>query len=159
MIAVMVSSFIIKVSGGGSFQKAAIRWMIQNAAILPMAYGGTRQAHAGCDTPLLRVTWRASAMKTKTDAMNKSCPSSTPTLKKSSATGIAVCGRPTSLNAPAKPKPCNSPKVNATTHGQRAVREGFTPSPLAEEERAGERRFGLLLSPALSPLVPRGERE
>src|SRR5213594_2842809 len=64
-------------------QKAATRWMTQNMAILPMAYGGMRQAHAGWDIPLLRMTGRASAKTTKTDAMNKSCPSSTPTLKKS----------------------------------------------------------------------------
>ena len=106
------------------FQNAAMRWMIQNAATLPMAYGGTCQTHEGCDTPMRRVTCRASPMTAKTDAMKSSCPISTPTLKKSSATGIADCGRPTSLNALAKPKPCNKPKVNATTHGNRSVRPG-----------------------------------
>ena len=38
----------------------------------------------------------------------------------------------------------------------------FLPLPPPREERAGERRailMGLPLSPALSPLVPRGERE
>jgi len=46
--------------------------MIQNAATLPMAYGGTRQAHAGFGTAMRRVTYRASAMMAKTEPMNNS---------------------------------------------------------------------------------------
>ena len=57
-----------------------------------------------------------------TAATKRSCPSSTPTLKNSSATGIAWSGRPTSLSAPAKPRPCSRPKAKATSHGRRAVR-------------------------------------
>jgi hypothetical protein len=41
-------------------------------------------------------------------ATNASCPISTPTLTNPSATGIARCSSPTSLRAPAKPKPCNN---------------------------------------------------
>ena len=55
-------------------------------------------------------------------AMKRSCPSSTPTLKKRSASGMAFCGNPTSRNAPAKPSPCKSPKLNAITHGHVSVR-------------------------------------
>ena len=57
--------------------------MIQSAETLPMAYAGTRHAHAGCDTPMRCMTCRASAMMPKMDAMKNNCPISTPTLKKS----------------------------------------------------------------------------
>ena len=43
-------------------------------------------------------------MTAKMDAMNSNCPISTPMLKKSSATGIADCGSPSSLSALAKPR-------------------------------------------------------
>jgi hypothetical protein len=49
-------------------QKAAIRWITQNAATVPMAYGGTHQAHAGDGTGVRRRAWRASAMTPKTEA-------------------------------------------------------------------------------------------
>jgi hypothetical protein len=52
-------------------QKCGICWMIQNAATLPMAYGGMRQAHAGFGIEMCRVTCRASEMTAKTDEMNK----------------------------------------------------------------------------------------
>jgi len=90
--------------------------MTQNAETLPMAYAGTRRAHAGCGTPMRCVTCRASATTAKRAAMKNSCPISTPTLKNSSATGSADCGSRTSLNALAKPKPCSKPNVNATIH-------------------------------------------
>ena len=49
-------------------------------------------------------------------------PASTPRLKNSSATGICPAGKPISLNAPAKPKPCSSPNAKATSQGARAAR-------------------------------------
>src|SRR6185369_9453305 len=66
----------------------------------------------------------SAAMKVMAAATKSSWPISTPTLKRSSASGTEFCGKPTSLKAPAKPNPCSSPKVNATTHGARAVRDG-----------------------------------
>ena len=47
------------------------------------------------------------------------CPISTPTLKNSKATGIDVCGRPTSASAPAKPNP-RKLNVQATIQGSAA---------------------------------------
>ncbi len=35
---------------------------------------------------------------------------------------MSFCGSPTCASAPAKPKPCSSPNVNATSHGARSVR-------------------------------------
>lgn len=55
---------------------------------------------------------------------NSSWPSSTPMLKKTSANGIACCGRPTSAKAPAKPKPCNKPKMKAISQGHLAAAPG-----------------------------------
>jgi hypothetical protein len=51
------------------------------------------------------------------------------TLKKKSASGIAFLGRPISLTAPAKPSPCNSPNVKATTQGRRAASPGRPCAP------------------------------
>ncbi len=90
-----------------------------------MAYGGTAQAQVGRGTLMRRVICRASAITANTEAMKSSWPTSTPTLKNSSAMGIAFCGRPISDNAPAKPKPCSRPKVNATIHGYCSVSPGF----------------------------------
>ena len=68
---------------------------------------------------------RARRASDSTAAMKASCPSSTPTLKANSASGISPCGRPTSASAPAKPSPCSRPKLNATSHGyDRATRCG-----------------------------------
>ena len=52
-----------------------------------------------------------------------------PTLKAKSASGMSPCGSPMSDSALAKPKPCSSPNVKATTHGQRAV------SPISPRSR------------------------
>jgi len=49
--------------------------------------------------------------------MKTSWPSSTPTLKNSSAIGIAFCGSPIVASAPANPSPCRKPKQNATSQG------------------------------------------
>ena len=70
--------------------------MTQKTARLPMAYGGTAQAHVGRGTLMRRAVCRASAIMTNTEAMNSSWPISTPTLKNSSAMGIDFCGRPIS---------------------------------------------------------------
>ncbi len=80
--------------------------MAQNTARLPMAYGGTAQAHVGRGTLTRSVICRASATLATLEAMKSSWPISTPTLKNSSAMGIDFSGRPTSASAPAKPKPC-----------------------------------------------------
>jgi hypothetical protein len=71
-------------------------------------------------------------------AMNSSCPVSTRMLKKSRATEMACCGKPTSLSALAKPKPYNSPRVNAITHGKHGVR----PHRLRTNEPARRPAFG-----------------
>ncbi|MCF6187084.1 MAG: hypothetical protein L3J49_06355 [Desulfobulbaceae bacterium] len=39
------------------------------------------------------------------------------TLKKSSTVGIDACSKPICASAPAKPRPCNSPKMKATSQG------------------------------------------
>ena len=104
--------------------KAAMRSMTQKAATLPIAYGGTTHAHAGCWTSMRRVICRVIATAANTEIMKSNWPASTPTLKNSSAMGIDACGNPISASAPAKPKPCNRPKVNATTHGYLSVRLG-----------------------------------
>ena len=54
--------------------------------------------------------------------MNASCPISTPTLNSSSASGISARGRPSPVRPLAKPKPCSSPKRNATAQGCRRVK-------------------------------------
>ncbi len=53
-----------------------------------MAYGGTAQAHAGRGMLMRRVIRLASAIMANTEAMKSSWPTSTPTLKNSSAIGI-----------------------------------------------------------------------
>ena len=58
---------------------------------------------------------------------------------------MAFCGRPTSLSAPAKPNPCSNPNVNATTHGQRAVRPGLPACAVNDfrrNENDGQRDHG-----------------
>ena len=81
--------------------------------------------HLRSSRPATRSEARAPrAASASTAAMKASCPSSTPTLKQSRASGIACGGRPTSASAPAKPSPCSRPKVNATSQGRRAVRPG-----------------------------------
>ena len=45
-------------------------------------------------------------------------------IEANSASGMSPGGRPMSISAPAKPKPCSRPKVKATTHGHRAVKLG-----------------------------------
>ena len=82
-----------------------------------MAYGSTAHAQTGRGTSIRCVIRRARVTAANTKAMKSNWPISTPTLKNSSAIGIDVCGRPTSAKAPAKPKPCSSPMVNATTQG------------------------------------------
>ena len=86
-----------------------------------------------------------------TPAMKRSCPSSTPILKNSSATGIAWPGRPTSLNAPAKPRPCSRPNAKATSHGRRAgkafpasrrIHDLHRDERDAERDRSLDRRAG-----------------
>ncbi len=67
--------------------------MTQKAARLPMAYGGSAQAHAGRGTLVRRVICRASAIMANTEAMKSSWPTSTPMLKNSSAMGIDFSGR------------------------------------------------------------------
>ena len=57
-----------------------------------------------------------------TSSTNATCPSSTPTLKSSSASGISAFGRPIAVRPLAKPKPCSRPKAKATTHGWRIVK-------------------------------------
>src|SRR4051812_31890846 len=96
---------------------AAMRWKTQNIATEPMAYGGRASAQRGQVFGTLART----AVTPRTPATNSSCPISTPTLKKNSATGMDREGRPTCANAPAKPKPCINPNVNETTHGHRPV--------------------------------------
>src|SRR5258706_7884087 len=64
--------------------------------------------------------------------MIASCPSSTPTLKPTSATSSALRGRPRSVSTLAKPKPWIRPKPNATaqrrpcTSGQRLLSAAST---------------------------------
>ena len=60
---------------------------------------------------------RTTAISDRTAPMNRKWPASTPRLKNSSAVGMCPCGRPASLNPPAKPRPCISPKMSATIHG------------------------------------------
>jgi hypothetical protein len=60
---------------------------------------------------------RAARNAASTKATKSNWPASTPRLNVKSAIGISVCGSPISFNAPAKPKPCNKPNVNETTHG------------------------------------------
>ena len=50
-----------------------------------------------------------------------SWPTSTPRLKNRRAAGIAFSGRPSARRELANPSPCNRPKTNATTHGQRSA--------------------------------------
>ena len=50
-------------------------------------------------------------MTATTASTKASCPNSTPTLKNNKAGGISWGGNPTSVNAPAKPKPCSNPNV------------------------------------------------
>src|SRR2546426_1126795 len=42
-----------------------------------------------------------------------------PPLKDTSASGMSPAGSPASARAPAKPKPCSSPKATAIAHGKR----------------------------------------
>ena len=90
--------------------------MNQNAAMPPMAYGGTRAAVRQFDRRP-----RASRIAASTTPMNRKCPISTPILKNSKATGMWLPGNPASLRPPANPSPCISPNTNATSQGIRAV--------------------------------------
>ncbi len=69
-----------------------------------------------------------------------SWPVSTPRLNNSSAPSFASCGRPISASAPAKPKPCSSPKPKATAHGIAYVRPVLAPRGahhfIADDENA-----------------------
>ena len=57
-----------------------------------------------------------------TSRTNATCPSSTPTLKRSSASGISACGSPIEVRPLAKPKPWSRPNAKATTQGWRIVK-------------------------------------
>ena len=83
-----------------------------------MAYAGTCCAQVG----QFNFVFLINIWNTRTAATNISCPTSTPTLKKSSARGISVCGSPISESAPANPKPCSKPKLRATSQGALEVR-------------------------------------
>lgn len=83
---------------------------------------GNAPGACGLRHPMRRMTCRASARTAKTDAMNKELSDLDADVEEEHATGIADCGRPTSLNAVAKPEPCSRPKVNATTHGNLSVK-------------------------------------
>src|SRR6478736_8109728 len=104
-------------ANGDPGQNAATRSTSQKLASAPMAYGAMRQSHTGCDTRSCCAARQPTAIIANTAPTNTNCPISTPTLKKSKAIGIDDCGKPTSASAPAKPKPCSSPNVNATIHG------------------------------------------
>ena len=111
-----------------------MRGVIQKAATTPMLYGATRHAHAGCGMAVRRMSHRATAMILKIAAMKRSWPISTPTLKTATPTELPS-GQSNAFNAPAKPNPCNNPKVNATIHGQRSVQPA---SPGAHEQFPGD---------------------
>ena len=52
-------------------------------------------------------------IKIENNGINNICPISIPTLKKSNERSIFSFAIPISFNAPAKPNPCNRPKLNA----------------------------------------------
>ncbi len=66
--------------------------MTQKTARLPMAYGGTVQAHVGRGTLTRSVICRVNATIAIMEAMKSSWPISTPTLKLG-LTGICAVGR------------------------------------------------------------------
>ena len=86
-------------------------------AIRPRSRAAPRPSAASA--PRARGT---SARAPRISATKPSCPSSTPTLKLTSASGRSLRGRPASVSAVAKPKPCRSPNANATTQGWRIVK-------------------------------------
>ena len=82
---------------------------------------------------------------TSTTATNASCPSSMPTLKANSASGISPWGSPTSASAPAKPRPWSNPNPPATSQGQRCTMvtsAGAAPHELDGQEVDAERDGG-----------------
>ena len=74
-----------------------------------MAYGAMRHSQVVCGNRSRCAARQPTAMTVSTAPTNSNWPISTPTLKNSSAIGIADCGKPTSASAPAKPNPCISP--------------------------------------------------
>ena len=99
-------------------QNLTTRAIVQYAATAPIAYAGSLQAQGARSRPSRR---RAATTPTARPT-NASCPTSTPTLKNSSASGIACSGSPSCASAPAKPSPCSSPNANAASHGYSAAR-------------------------------------
>jgi len=59
---------------------------------------------------------------------------STPALKLNNARGVSACGRPISVSALQKPKPCSRPKVKATSHGFCAAKLG-SPRTISQASR------------------------
>src|SRR4029078_4357546 len=118
----------------------------QDAAAQPAPSAAARGHHAGARIAARRTDQPIA----RTAAMNASCPISTPTLKKSSASGTAFCGTPTSLNAPAKPKPCNRPNENATSHGKRVFKAARAS---ADDEANGWRASSDARNKMLSAIV------
>ena len=84
---------------------------------------------------------------------------STPRLKVSSATDRWFCGRPISASAPAKPRPCISPKRKATSAGQRRERVGLLVQRLAGDEHDGKRDRGFDRRRAQREQLERAQRE
>src|SRR5208337_286391 len=91
---------------------------VQNAPREPTVYPGSACDHRGQRTSSMRND-RSSA---RISAIKPSCPSSTPTLKLTKASGSSCRGSPALVSALAKPKPWSSPKVKATTQGWRIVK-------------------------------------
>ena len=111
-----------------------------------------------------RCTMRKVRCATRTRRMNPSCPSSTPTLKLTRASGSCCRGRPALVSALAKPNPCSSPKANATTQGWRMVKL-VSPAPgthdLRSEEENAQRDRGIQRRPGHLRVPERrdGERD
>src|SRR5262249_40292935 len=89
------------------------RWTVQYAPSEPTAYAGSISTGRGQRTSSTR---NARSRSTIT-ATKSSWPTSTPRLNVSSASGISARGSPIVVRPLAKPKPCNRPKANATSHG------------------------------------------
>src|SRR5580692_9204180 len=86
---------------------------VQNAPREPTVYPGRACAHRGQRTSSVRKERSRPSIR----AMKPSCPSSTPTLKLTNASGSSCRGSPALVSALAKPNPCRSPNTNATTQG------------------------------------------
>jgi len=122
----------------------AARWAVQSAPSDPTVYPGSAWIQRG-----QRISnWWNERSSSKTSSTNDNWPISTPTLNITSVTGISAAGTPRALSPLAKPKPCNSPKAKATTHGCRIVR---LVSPRQQRTISGPRKRMLR---AISRCVP-----